>query len=310
MTIQEVHSTTIQLLELLMSQRRATEDAENTCQGILCVACQLHPKQKILQTVQDHIPLSLVLPAFPAKSANRKKTLSAKPDLGEVMGLTHLNEWCKKMQELYEPGVKLIICSDGRVFNDLVLVSDPDVDTYQRGIQQIIEEHQLTHLTTFSLDEVYPYSNYLSMREFLMMEYGQTLEQLKEQINQDPHLRYQFNGIHRFVIEDQLVLKENQSKNKIRKEAKHTAYEVIRRSNAWSRLLADYFPLAVRLSIHPQQCGSEKIGVQFLPAANRWATPWHNVLLKNEQGWQLMKRQDAEEMGAQLNYDHYILEAC
>jgi pyoverdine/dityrosine biosynthesis protein Dit1 len=214
------------------------------------------------------------------------------------------------MQEIYPVGIKLIICSDGRVFNDLVLVSDLHVDVYQKGIQQIIEDYQLTHLSTFSLDEVYPCHNYLVMRELLMIEFGQTLDELKQHIASTPSARYQFNGIHRFIVEDQLALKPGQTKNKTRQDAKQIAYEVIRRSNAWSRLLANYFPQSVRLSIHPQPCGSEKIGIHFLPTSNRWSTPWHNVLLKNAEGWQLIKKQEAEQLGARLNHDHYVLEAC
>jgi pyoverdine/dityrosine biosynthesis protein Dit1 len=70
-----------------------------------------------------------------------------------------------------------------------------------------------------------------------------------------------------------------------------------------------HFPKAIRLSIHPQPCGSEKLGIQFLPATNCWATPWHNVLLKNKHHWQLIKRIDAEQLGAKLAHDHYVLEA-
>jgi len=301
---------THQLLELLMKDRRSSEDAQRTCQGILCKACQQHPKQKILQAVNEQSPLSLILPAFPAKSANRQKTLSEKTDLGEIMGLTNLNQLCHSMQELYEPGVKLIICSDARVFNDLVLVSDQDVDIYQIGIKQIIQDHHLTHVTTFSLDEVYPYRTYQDMRQLLITDFGESLEELKQDIKNKQQLRYQFNGIHRFVVEDQLALKPLQSKNQVRNETKQIAYEVIQRSNAWSRLLSNYFPSSVRLSIHPQPCGSEKLGIQFLPTTNRWATPWHNVLLKKPQGWQLVKRQEALRLGATLNHDHYVLEAC
>ena len=296
------------LLRLLISQRRSSEETDETCRGTLCLNCQFHHQKKIMKAVSEHNPLTLILPGFPAKSANRQKTLSEKPDRGEIMGLNNLNQLCQSMQEIYEPGVTLIICSDGRVFNDLVLVSNDDVNVYQRGIQHIIQDHHLTHLSTFSLDDVYPYRNYQTMRELLMREYGQSLEELRERIKSDQQLNYQFDGIHRFVVEDQYALKSGQSKNQVRKEAKQTAYEVIRRSNAWSQLLSDYFPKSVRLSIHPQPCGSEKLGIQFLPAANRWATPWHNVLLKNAQGWELVKRQEAEQLGAILNHDHYVLE--
>ncbi|HHS8307245.1 TPA: L-tyrosine/L-tryptophan isonitrile synthase family protein, partial [Legionella anisa] len=310
MSMMSVQETTTALLNVLLNQRRVSELTEKQCSGILCPECTRHPQQKIQQAITEQRMLTLILPAFPAKSSNRQKTLSEKPDRGEIIGLSNLNQLCQTMQEAYPVGVKLIICSDGRVFNDLVLVNDLHVDVYQKGIQQIIEDYQLSHLSTFSLDDVYPYHNYQIMRESLMIEFGQSLGELKKHIATEQSARYQFNGIHRFIVEDQLALKPEQTKNKIRQEAKHIAYEVIRRSNAWSKLLAHYFPQSVRLSIHPQPCGSEKIGIHFLPVSNRWSTPWHSVLLKNAQGWQLVKREEAERLGARLNDDHYVLEAC
>ncbi|MDR3502439.1 MAG: isocyanide synthase family protein [Legionella sp.] len=304
-----MEETTQQLLRLIMNQRRISEDTEKKCPGLECTRCSPHPRAKIQQAIRDEHTLTLILPAFPAKSANRQKTLSAKPDRGEIMGLTQLNQLCQNMHKIHQPGVKLIICSDGRVFNDLVLVNDADVDLYQQGIQKIISEHKLHHLTTFNLDEVYLGHNYQSMRELLMLEFGQSLTRLKQQILEEPHWRYQFNGIHRFIIEDQLVLKPEQSKNKVRQQAKETTYEVMRRSNAWSALLTKYFSQSIRLSIHPQPCGSEKMGIQFIPSSNRWSTPWHNVLLKDAQGWQLIKREEAVRLGATLDEDHYVLEA-
>ena len=53
------------------------------------------------------------------------------------------------------------------------------------------------------------------MRELLMSEFGQSLEELKQQDSRRKRqLHYQFNGIHRFIVEDQLAL--NLSKQKIK----------------------------------------------------------------------------------------------
>ncbi|KTD21956.1 pyoverdine biosynthesis protein PvcA [Legionella lansingensis] len=276
--------------------------------GFPCSHCQQPHLKRLLNLIEKKEMITLILPAFPAKSANRQKTLSSDPDLGEIMSLNRLNELCRSINQLHQTGVKLIICSDGRVFNDLVLVSDEEVNRYQQGIKQIIAQQKLRFLAVFSLDDVYETQNYQLMRNQLMAAYGESLSSLKQRLILDNHALYQFNGIHRFVVEDQLALNEHLSKNQIRRLAKETAYEVVRRSNAWSRLLAEHFPAALRLSIHPQPCGSDKLGIQFLPAANRWATPWHNVLLKKGDSWELIKRKEAERLGAKLNHDHYVLE--
>jgi pyoverdine/dityrosine biosynthesis protein Dit1 len=59
-----------------------------------------------------------VLPAFPFKSPNRvDKTLGSLPDLGEELALQHLNGLCESIKEIYEPGAKVTITSDGLVYN-------------------------------------------------------------------------------------------------------------------------------------------------------------------------------------------------
>ncbi|MBA4696046.1 MAG: L-tyrosine/L-tryptophan isonitrile synthase family protein [Legionella sp.] len=278
------------------------------CPGISCQYCQEPHRQKIQASIQKQEAITLILPAFPAKSANREKTISAKPDLGERLSLVRLNAICQQISAIYPIGVKLYLCSDGRVFNDLVLVNDEEVNLYQQGIKAIIKQEKLTFLKTFALDEIYPNATYNEMRKQLMMTHGEALEILKQRLKPQTPERYQFDGIHRFIFEDQRALRTDLSKNKLRKLTKLITYEVVRRSNAWSRLLAAEFPSSVRLSIHPQPCGSDKLGIQFLPANNRWATPWHNVLLKKGNNCQFVKRSEAEALGAKFNHDHYVLE--
>jgi pyoverdine/dityrosine biosynthesis protein Dit1 len=70
------------------------------------------------------------------------------------------------------------------------------------------------------------------------------------------------------------------------------------RSRAWGRLLASTFPHAVRLSIHPQAAVSDKIGIHLLPTQDAWLTPWHGVALLDRERFRLVKRAEAEELGA------------
>jgi pyoverdine/dityrosine biosynthesis protein Dit1 len=86
----------------------------------------------------------------------------------------------------------------------------------------------------------------------------------------------------------------------VKEESKAVAYEVIQRSNAWTRLLAQEFPHALRLSIHPQHPHSDKIGLRITRAADDWLTPWHGVVLLRANDYVLLKRYQAEELGAVL----------
>jgi len=236
-----------------------------------------------------------VLPAFPAKSPNRQKTLGPLPDFAEVLGLRRLNEMCR-----VQGRSELTICSDGRVFSDLVQVEDGQVENYAQRIRDIIDEEGLERLHTFHLEDVFPGISYDEMRARLTREFAEPTETIREKVKTTDEYRLLFNGIHRFLFEDRLVLSPEKSRNQVREESKSVAYDVIQRSQAWSRLVEEYFPAAVRLSIHPQVKGSAKIPVQLVPSPDPWATPWHNVALFDGRGYRLVKRKVAEAMGARL----------
>src|SRR4051812_217553 len=90
------------------------------------------------------------------------------------------------------------------------------------------------------------------------------------------------------------------SRNEVRNQSKRIAYRVIQRSDAWSRLIAQRFPGALRLSIHPQPRVTDKIGIYLVPTSNPWGTPWHTVVLEDRDGYRLVKRAAAEGQDAGL----------
>lgn len=68
--------------------------------------------------VRTQKPIRLVLPAFPFKSPNRNsKTLGSLPDKGEEISLAHLHGLCAAIEDVYTPGARLTIASDGLVYN-------------------------------------------------------------------------------------------------------------------------------------------------------------------------------------------------
>ncbi|GAB3638680.1 hypothetical protein GCM10027422_42700 [Hymenobacter arcticus] len=80
-------------------------------------------------------PIHLILPAFPAKSPNPHKVLGKLPDLGEEIALTFLQSLCNDIRQVYAPGARISICADGRVFADLVQVSDAEVSAYNEVLK-------------------------------------------------------------------------------------------------------------------------------------------------------------------------------
>jgi len=62
--------------------------------------------------------IRMCLPAFPFKSPNSiSKVLGRLPDKAEEFALAHLNGLCSSIQDIYQPGAKLMIISDGLVYN-------------------------------------------------------------------------------------------------------------------------------------------------------------------------------------------------
>lgn len=64
--------------------------------------------------------VEMCLPAFPFKSANKVyKVFGIFPDKAEELALERLNTMCIRIGDVYPPGAKLTIISDGLVYNGL-----------------------------------------------------------------------------------------------------------------------------------------------------------------------------------------------
>lgn len=251
-------------------------------------------------------PLVFILPAFPAKSASPEKTSGAHADLGEVLALNNLNKICIEINKIYSPGAKVVICSDGRVFNDLVMVSDENLQKYKYDLFRICEEFNLKNIFFFDLDDCYQ-GSFITMRLSLVEDYGKTVEDIRNEVKCDLSTQSMFNGLHRFLKDDISVLKNDLSKNQQNKLSKDLAYKVILRSRSWDHMLAKKFPNTLRLSIHPYPITHPKFGVKLVASSDKWGTPWHNVTVKHNGSFQLMKKKDAIALGAkkQLYKEYY-----
>ncbi len=287
------------ILRELFLFRRLQPGAE-ACAASPCPQCLALHLPKVRHVLGTDEPVQLVLPAFPAKSANLKKVTGPLPDLGEELALRFLQERCDAIAKDHEPGAVLTICSDGRVFSDVVGVQDEDVTSYRLELIAMIQRLGLSSLRVFDLDDIHPNTDYDAMREWLMKDYGESLEELEQRTREHQQHQQLFNGIHRFMFEDLAERQPELSRSQAKKQSKTLAYEVIRRSNAWSKLVAEFFPQTLRLSIHPQAAHSDKIGILLGEADDLWLTPWHGVALLEAERFRLTRRANAEQQGAVL----------
>ncbi|WP_232440994.1 L-tyrosine/L-tryptophan isonitrile synthase family protein [Burkholderia ubonensis] len=309
---QSIHAQAVEILGLVMKHRRVA--ARSPCKDdTLCTACLRPHLERVMKAIERDEPVVFVLPAFPAKSPNPGKVLGPTPDMAERQSLAFLNDLCNRIGAVYAPGARIILCSDGRVFSDAVGMNEGDVTAYQQGISALIEELGASALSTFNLDDVFPGSGFDEMRARLMASHGQPIEELQAAVRAGGEAQRMYCGITRFLVEDATRPDMNISKTALQKECRERAYHVVLRSKAWDGLLATIFPDAVRLSIHPQSCGSRKIGIHMMETADSWLTPWHGVAALVNGSFTLLKRREAEAAGAELVFQngrpsHYVLD--
>lgn len=288
------------ILQIIFKRRRLLPSA-GVCAQDPCRQCFALHLPKIRYFLKSNRPIHFLLPAFPAKSPNKRKTLGRLPDRAEEEALKYLEKMCREISVWHPPGVRLTVCSDGHVFSDLVGVKDEDVALYGLKIKSIIKEISRDNLIdAFSLPDLYESLDYAEMRRELVEQYAQTIADIRKSAETHPQAASLINGIQRFLFEDRIVLEPDQSRTKIRNLCRDLAYQTVQRSDSWGRLLADCFPAALRLSIHPQDPHSDKIGILLGESNDVWLTPWHGVAVRHEGRFKLMKRYEAEALGAAL----------
>jgi pyoverdine/dityrosine biosynthesis protein Dit1 len=275
---------------------------------MICLAPHL---QKAQRAIHRGDPIPFILPAFPGKSPNPAKVLGPFPDMAERRALEFLQTVCDRIGTRYAPGARIIVCSDGRVFSDVVGMRDSDVTAYQQELSQMIAEMGLSSISTFHLEERYAGLSFDQMRAELMREHGTPLEELRGAVRRgargdpcstdDIEAHRLYCGMTRFLLEDAAVPGQRRSRTSLQKECRVRAYEVMQRSKAWSDLIEERFPDAIRLSIHPQSCGSKKLGIRLMEP-DAWQTPWHGVAVDLGGKFILLKRSQADALGAQLIY--------
>lgn len=293
------YSTDREILKVVFNNRKVLQ-TDKECTDNKCEECMRLHEEKVHYFTQQNKPVHFILPAFPAKSPNRNKVLGSLPDLGEEIALTTLEDMCREIKNVYAPGAYITICSDGRIFSELVEVSDELVTEYVQGIKELIAQMSLQYISIVNLEDLMKGKSFDQLRSSVIATYAEPIEDLEARLKSSNDFKGLFNGMHRFITDDRKVLHPENSGTKTKQESASIALRVIQYSNAWTRFLAYVYPDAVRLSIHPYPAHNSKIGIQLTKATDNWITPWHGVIVLQKDGYVLMKKNEAEERGARL----------
>lgn len=284
-------SVAADVLGLLLPHRRGADDAPPSA---------FTPQLDRIQAFVDaNEPIVFTLPGFPCKSPNPAKVLGRLPDAGERLALRFLDILCTRIGEVHAPGARILICSDGHVFGDLIGVPDDHIDDYAAELRTLVD---CERFGTFDLRDVLGDASCDEKRARIEAEYAPTLDQVRAEVRDDePALRL-YRGITRFLFEDTTDF--DGSRSALQRRCRERAYGVLRRSTAWGRVVEQNHPGAVRLSIHPQPAGSAKFGIRLLDAPDVWTTPWHSCVLRYRDGrTELLPRARAEQLGTIVERD-------
>ncbi|KAI4123483.1 MAG: hypothetical protein LQ338_004259 [Usnochroma carphineum] len=252
-----------------------------------------------------HEPVRMVLPAFPFKSPNRHdKTLGSLSDLGEELALTHLNGLCESIAEIYEHGAKVVIASDGLVYNDLMGIGDSEVWDYSTAVRKVIEGKELHHVSALRIVDLLGHSSTKDLtreeylihagcyRRELVARYGPRNFDSRAAVREEEDTCMTYRGYIKFLTKDLMHSKlatdthDQQNPKKRYKEAiENLAYQMITRGKAFACAIEAECGEYVRLSIHPST-GQTKLSVPLLPPApgGQLMTPWHSAIVVGVDG--------------------------
>ena len=289
-------TTATAILNLLLQHHRTTDQARASAEAFP------HQLRRIRKFVRGGAPIVFTLPGFPCKSPNPAKVLGRLPDMGERLSLTFLDDLCTEVGRIHPPGARMVICSDGHVFGDLIGVPDEHIDAYADELRVLIRESGLDRLSVFDLRDVLGDLPHDTKRAYVHDHHAPAPDTLRAEIRTDEHAVALYRGITRFLFEDSTD--RTGTRSALQRACRKRAYGVIQRSRAWGDLIAEHHPDAVRLSIHPQPVGAPKFGIRLLDAPDAWTTPWHSAALRRPDGtWALMPRAGAERLGRLIQRD-------
>jgi pyoverdine/dityrosine biosynthesis protein Dit1 len=305
-------ATIVKILRILFSRRRLST-TQAVCQHEPCPTCVDTHGPQIAWFLERQEPVHMFLPGFPCKSPNLERVTGSLPDLGEWLSLHHLQMLCERVAAVYQPGAKLSICADGRVFGDVVGVPDGDISRYAQALETMLEKLGGDTIDRFDLDQVFAGVAPEERRRAFLDEAEITIDDIRACERGDAGIASAIQRFREMAHQDLVLLEPTLDPKTLRERSEVAAYEIVRRSHAWTALLRKKFPRSVRLSIHPQHEHSTKIGVHLIRTMDEWTTAWHGAVLYFGDEPICVASALARATGARLVYrsnrpSHYVLD--
>lgn len=259
-------------------------------------------KQVLYDRVMDFVhrnePIKFSMLGYPFKSRNtRDKVLGVLPDLGEQKSLDNFGYLNDRVKQVYEPGVKFSIISDGYIFSDVWGIPDASVLAYNEITKDMGKSHPIQF---FDAGDFYKQETTMyAIREKIIGDFGITAEVLEKRILTDLNVNTLYRGMIIFMTEE-FAMQDFPSRSQREKFAKIKAREAMFRNEAYSALIQHTFTDHIRLSMHNSTNDGTKYSIQLIHGKYKYS-PWHSCLAVHSDGTlETMHRSEAVGLGYEL----------
>lgn len=246
---------------------------------------------RIFDFVSKDEPIRFSMLGYPFKSKNtRDKVLGVLPDLGEEKSLENFGYLNDRIKQVYLPGVKFSIISDGYIFSDVWGIPDASVLAYNEITKDLASKYpiQLFDAGDFYHQE----SSMANIREKIISQFGISADVLEKRILTDLNVNTLYRGMIIFM-EEEFAMQDFPSRSQREKFAKIKAREAMFRNEAYSAMIQHNFTDHIRLSMHNSTNDGTKYSIQLIHGKYKFS-PWHSCLVVHQDGTlETMHRKDA-----------------
>ena len=247
---------------------------------------------QISQLISKGLPVTFLIPAFPAKSSNKdSKVLGVEPDFAEYLAIRSLVTTVRKMEAISSTRIVVIILSDYHTFDEFVNVKHQDYKIYRMQLLKMIYNAGADDIIKiFTLSDFPEFKRVPCFRisTILVEKYGEPkfLVNLIDSVKQDPKVCKTYLGIKRFMLDDLSGRLPGARNSKTTKRLiRDVTRGMMRQGDALDRFLRQQSTITnfIRLSIHNHHpsCGKNAIDLYKHVACSSGVlrTPWHHAVV-------------------------------